>query len=248
MTPAAFVAAFGAGALSLLSPCSALLLPAFFAYAFVRPTELFARTLLFLLGVSVVLVPLGMGASLIGALLIDHRQTTVLVAGLLLIGFGVMELSGHGFSLLPTDFAERFRRGGGIAAVIGTGVAYGISGFCAGPLVGSVLTLAATAGDLLAGGALLFVYSLGAAAPLFLLAWLWDRFQLGRRGWLRGGAVRFGPLTVHTTNLIAGAMLILLGGSFIAFQGASALSGFYDDLGLTDLGFAAQEWLARRLG
>lgn len=49
------------------------------------------------------------------------------------------------------------------------------------------------------------------------------------------------------TNLIAAVLFILLGISFIAVQGASALSGVYDDLGLTELGFRAQEWVATHL-
>jgi hypothetical protein len=53
-----------------------------------------------------------------------------------------------------------------------------------------------------------------------------------------------GPVEVHSTNLIAGALLILLGVSFIAFQGSSALSGVYADLGLDEVGFRAQLWVS----
>src|SRR2546425_793649 len=133
MLEVSFAAAFAGGVLSLLAPCSALLLPAFFAYAFTSRTELFGRTLLFL------------------------------------------------------------------------------------PVLGA---------------SLLFTYSLGTAAPLFVIAWFWDRYQLGRRAWLRGRPVRIGPFTVFSTNLAAGLLFILLGVSFITFQGTSALSVYYDDLGL----------------
>src|SRR5918994_382191 len=127
MLEASFAAAFVGGVLSLLAPCSALLLPAFFAYAFTSRTELFGRTLLFLAGLCTIFVPLGLGASLVAAALLDHRQTTILVAG---------------------------------------------------PLLGAVLTVAASAADPLVGAALLFTYALGTAAPLFVIAWLWDRYQL----------------------------------------------------------------------
>src|SRR5919206_3170509 len=98
MAEASFVAAFAGGLLSLLAPCSALLLPAFFAYAFTSRTQLLGRTVLFLAGLCTVFVPLGLGASLVATLLIDQRRTTILVAGLLLIGFGILELLGKGFS------------------------------------------------------------------------------------------------------------------------------------------------------
>lgn len=54
-----FLGAFLAGVLALLSPCSALLLPAFFAYAFTSKRQLLARTAVFFCGLAAVLVPLG---------------------------------------------------------------------------------------------------------------------------------------------------------------------------------------------
>jgi len=247
MLEISFAAAFAGGVLSLLAPCSALLLPAFFAYAFTSRTELFGRTLLFLAGLCTVFLPLGLGASFVAALLLDYRETTILVAGLLLIGFGVLELTGRGFSVLPASVGQRFQTGQGAVAIYGTGLVYGISGFCSGPLLGAVLTIAASTASPLLGAALLFTYSLGTAAPLFVIAWLWDRYQLGQRAWLRGRPLSIGPCTVFSTNLVAGLLFIVLGTSFIAFQGTSALSVYYDDLGLGDLGFQAQLWVADHL-
>lgn len=67
------LAAFLGGVLSLLSPCSALLLPAFFAYAFQSPEQLVGRTLVFYLGLCATLVPLGMGISAASSLAYGHR-------------------------------------------------------------------------------------------------------------------------------------------------------------------------------
>jgi cytochrome c biogenesis protein CcdA len=57
-----YLAAFLGGLLALISPCSALLLPSFFAYAFGGPTRMLARTGVFYLGLVIVLVPLGAGS------------------------------------------------------------------------------------------------------------------------------------------------------------------------------------------
>ena len=243
MTEASFLAAFAGGVLSLLAPCSALLLPAFFANAFTSPTQLFGRTLLFLAGLSTVFIPLGLGASLVASLLIDYRETTILVAGLMLIGFGIFELLGGGFSFIPPGVSARFQGGRGTSAIYGTGLVYGISGFCAGPLLGAVLTVASTFGDPLLGGALLFTYALGTAAPLFFVAWLWDRYKLGHRAWLRGRPLQIGPWQVHSSRLISGLLFISLGISFIWFQGSSALGLLYADLGLDEQGYRAQAWV-----
>jgi cytochrome c biogenesis protein CcdA len=58
MVEASYLAAFLGGALSLLSPCSALLLPAFsIAYAFGRREELVKKTALFYLGLAALWLP-----------------------------------------------------------------------------------------------------------------------------------------------------------------------------------------------
>ncbi len=226
--------------LSLLSPCSALLLPAFFAYAFQSKRELTARTGLFYLGLATVFIPLGMGASLATALFLDHRDAMILVAGVLLIGFGIAELAGRSLSFL--------RPGGSVGetqTLLGTyslGLVYGFGGFCSGPILGSVLTVAATDDNVVRGGGLLATYALGTVAPLFVLAALWDRAQIGRRRWLRGWGIRVGPLSVHSTNLIAGTVFILLGVSFIVLQGTTSLAGLYEDWGFTNLSFDADSW------
>jgi cytochrome c biogenesis protein CcdA len=248
MLEVSFAVAFLGGVLSLLAPCSALLLPAFFAYAFTSRTQLLGRTLLFLAGLCTVFIPLGLGASLVAALLLDYRSTTILVAGILLVGFGVLELVGGGFSVLPARLAGRVRLGQSAASVYATGLVYGLAGFCAGPSLGAVLTVAGSSANPALGAALLFTYALGAAAPVFVIAWLWDRYDLGHSGWLQGRILRLGPLAVHSTNAMAGTLFILLGVSFIVFQGGSVLSVVYADLGFDTLELTAQEWITDHLG
>lgn len=242
MVEVSFIAAFIGGVLSLLSPCSALLLPAFFAYAFQSRRELTARTFIFYLGLATIFVPLGMGASFASFLFLDHRDTMITVAGALLIAFGVLELAGRSLSFI------RMPAGGGEDAqgLFGTyslGMVYGFGGFCSGPILGSVLTVAATDNNPLHGGSLLAVYALGTVVPLFALSLLWDRLDLGRQRWLRGFGVEVGALRIHSTNLIAGALFIVLGLSFILLDGTNALSAEYADLGFEEASFDADVWV-----
>jgi cytochrome c biogenesis protein CcdA len=236
-----FALAFLGGVLALLAPCSALLLPAFFAYAFASRTGLAKGTLVFWLGLCTILLPIGLAASLAGRLLIEQRQATIFVAGTLLIALGVWEMLGRGLQLVPTGWLPRLPAGRSATYV--TGVVYGLTGFCSGPLLGGVLTIAAAGQNPPLGAALLVVFALGMVAPLFLLAAGWDRYDLGRKRWLRGRPLRVGQLCLHTTNLAAGGLLILMGASFIASQGGALLSGTYDDLGLSALGYRIQDWL-----
>jgi cytochrome c biogenesis protein CcdA len=241
---ASLLASFLGGVLSLLSPCSALLLPAFFAYAFQSRRELAHKTVIFYLGLAATLVPLGMGISAISALVYGHRSALITVSGLLIIAFGVLQLAGRGFTVGPLARLRGKVRGDSSSAVatFALGAVYGFAGFCSGPILGAILTVAAASGGALRGAGLLAVYAAGMAAPLFLMALLWDRLDLGRRRWLRGREVSLGRLRVHTTNLISGLMFITLGVVFIAYEGTSSLSGFYESNGATDLAFAAERW------
>ncbi len=250
MVEVSFLAAFFGGVLSLLSPCSALLLPAFFAYAFQGSGELVRKTGIFYLGLATTLVPLGMGISAVSRVFYGYRGTLILVAGLVIIAFGVFQLVGRGFSVGPLARLQGRIKGDSAGSTYALGAIYGFAGFCSGPILGAVLTVAAASGQVFQGAGLLAVYAAGMAAPLFLMALLWNRFDLGHRRWLRGREVSLGPLSFHTTNLISGLMFILIGVLFIVYEGTSALEGFYLANGATDLAFSAQQWangLAQRI-
>jgi cytochrome c biogenesis protein CcdA len=236
------LASFFGGVLSLLSPCSALLLPAFFAYAFGGGGELVRKTGVFYLGLAATLVPLGMGISAVSALFYGQRGALITASGLILISFGFLQLLGRGFTVGPLARLRSRIRGDSTGAVFSLGAVYGFAGFCSGPILGAVLTVAAASGGALRGALLLAVYAAGMAAPLLLMSFFWERFDLGDRRWLRGREVALGPFSLHTTNLISGAMFVLLGVLFIAYEGTSALSGLYESNGATDLAFAAERW------
>jgi cytochrome c biogenesis protein CcdA len=239
-----YLAAFLGGVLTLISPCGALLLPSFFAYAFDRPTALLARTGVFYLGLAVTLVPLGMGASLASALFFGHRDLLILVAGWLMIALGVAQMVGGGFALRAAQRAQgRFAGRTGVPAIFGLGAVYGLAGFCSGPILGAVLTVAATDGRPLHGGALLAVYALGMAGPLFGLALVWDRYDLGRRRWLRGRRFSLGRLRLHTTSAVSGLLFVGVGVLFLTTDGTgSGIPGLPSTL---EAEASAQAWLQR---
>ena len=242
--------AFAAGVLALLSPCSALLLPSFFAYAFASRTLLLRRTFAFYLGLLVTLVPLGTGASFASTLFYGHRGTLVAIAGWTLVGLGVLQVLGGGFAL---PFAQRLQglagrvRGTGALSLVVLGAVYGLAGFCSGPVLGAILTMAATTSPA-GGAALLAVYALGMAAPLFVLAALWDRLGVSRRSWVRGRPLRLGPIRTHTTSVVAGLLFVLVGSLFLRYDGTAGLVGAFGIGDTTDLELQAQDAVQRWLG
>ncbi|MFI6292707.1 cytochrome c biogenesis CcdA family protein [Nonomuraea sp. NPDC050790] len=235
MTEIGYAAAFLGGLFSLVSPCGAMLLPAFFAYAFPSGRALAGRTALFYAGLCAVLVPLGMGSALVSRVFYGHRELLVTVAGWALVAFGVLQIAGQGWTLGPVERLRARLRGDSAWTVLGLGAVSGLAGFCAGPILGAVLTVAAASGDAVRGAVLLAVYAAGMAAPLLLLALLWERYDLGRRRWLRGrgvelgpvriGGLRLGPVRLHTTSTLSGLVFVTLGVVFLVTDGTAALAG-----------------------
>lgn len=220
-----YLTALLGGTLALLSPCGALLLPAFFASTVGAGRRLLVHTGVFYLGLAVMLVPLGLGAALLGAALTQHRDLLVIVSGWLIVAFGLMQILGLGFDMrraLPgadrLAATQHTRRGLPRTFVLGT--LSGVAGFCAGPILGAVLTLAAAQGSAPLGGAMLAVYAAGMVLPLLLIAWLWARTggQVGRT-WLRGRELRVGRLRLHTTSVITGVLLVVVGIVFLVTNG-----------------------------
>ncbi|UQX02152.1 cytochrome c biogenesis CcdA family protein [Streptomyces sp. RerS4] len=239
MTGIGYLAAFTGGLLALLSPCSALLLPAFFAYSIDSRSRLLARTGIFYAGLATTLVPLGAAGSLAGRFFHGNRETLVLVGGWLIIALGLAQILGLGFASRRLSEASGRIRPTTALSVYALGAVYGLAGFCAGPILGSVLTVAAVSGSPVYGGLLLAVYALGMAVPLFVLALLWERFDLGHRRWLRGRPLRLGRLELHSTSLLSGLFFITLGALFLAYDGASALPGLLD----VDDSYAVEGWV-----
>ncbi|MFE1167321.1 cytochrome c biogenesis CcdA family protein [Nocardiopsis sp. NPDC058789] len=219
-----FVAAILGGLLALLSPCSALLLPSFFAYAFRDTGRLLLRTGVFYVGLCLTLVPLGAGSAMVSVLFHGHRDLLISVAGGLIIAFGVAQILGLGFTWGVLARAQsRFAGGRGNLSVLGLGAVYGLAGFCSGPILGAVLTVAAT-GTPVRGMFLMAAYALGMVLPMFFLALLWDHFDLGGRRWLRGRVVELGPLRTHTTALLSGGLFVGIGVLFVAFDGTASMT------------------------
>lgn len=218
------IGAFLGGVLALLSPCSAVLLPGFFAYAFGTRRSLAGRTALFYAGLLVTLVPLGVAASSLGALLNENRHAVIVTVSVLLVALGLAQLLGLQVPLPGRTSSHRRDARSGLSVFL-LGTAYGVAGVCSGPILGSVLAVAALGDSPLYGALVLAVYALGMTVPMLLLALLWDRFGLARSRWLRPRGLRVGPVTTTLTGVIGGVLFVGIGVLLLVTEGTGSLSG-----------------------
>ncbi|MEM7774228.1 MAG: cytochrome c biogenesis protein CcdA [Pseudomonadota bacterium] len=175
-----------AGLVSFLSPCVLPLVPPYLGYLGGTTIsqasaeglddrvwrKVVFGSLFFVLGFTTVFVSLGAGASAFGQLIHEHKATLSMIAGAVIILFGFHFL---GWLRIPILYQEaRFEtqvQGAsyGGAYVIGLAFAFGWTP-CIGPVLATVLTLAANEASLGQGVSLLFVYSLGLGIPFVLAA------------------------------------------------------------------------------
>ncbi|WP_035769406.1 cytochrome c biogenesis CcdA family protein [Arthrobacter castelli] len=217
-----YAGAFAGGILTLFSPCSALLLPAFFAYAFSTPRTLVVRTGVFYAGLVSTLVPLGVFAGVLGGLLTQHRYVLVTTAAVLVMALGLVQILGIP---MPALFRRGAPSGTSRLSVYVLGAVYGVAGVCTGPILGSILTVAAVGSSAVYGGILLALYALGMALPLFILALVWDKLGISGRSWLRPRPLTIGRWSNSWIMIISGFLAIGIGVLLLLTNGTATLGG-----------------------
>ncbi|HEV2358090.1 MAG TPA: cytochrome c biogenesis protein CcdA [bacterium] len=213
--------AFFAGVLGFFSPCVVPLIPGYLSFVSgVSLLELDAAarrrqmgrvvgaTLLFVLGFSLVFTGLGASASLLGGFILGNRELLGRIGGAVVIVFGLVML---GVLRVPGFYRERriafARRPAGLAGIVLVGMAFGFAWTpCVGPVLGAILTLAATTARAADGAVLLFAYSLGLALPfLATAALLTSAF----------GALRAIGRYAHAIEVTGGAFLVVMGAALL---------------------------------
>jgi cytochrome c-type biogenesis protein len=177
--------AFAAGVLGFFSPCVVPLIPGY--VSFVSGVSLWEMqlaerrqhlgrvllaTVVFILGFSLIFTALGASASFFGAFVLGNRQLLSRLGGAIIILLGLILL---GVIKVPGLARERrvqvARRPGGVLGALPIGMAFGFAWTpCVGPVLGAILTLAATTQRAADGAILLFAYSLGLGLPFLTAA------------------------------------------------------------------------------
>lgn len=171
--------AFLAGLLSFLSPCVLPLVPSYVSFVTGLGMEelegggsqvkrvTLVHSLLFVAGFSLIFLLLGASATYVGQLLRMYQDWIARIGGVIIILFGVYLLGVIPVEALSREKRFHFQRKPvGYLGTMLVGVAFGAGWVpCIGPILGAILTLAATRADLAEGIGLLGVYSAGLALP-----------------------------------------------------------------------------------
>ena len=219
--------AFLGGVLTLLAPCSVMLLPAFFSYAFQSPEKLIARCGIFWLGLLTPLIPLGAALSSVVALIREHSAFITQVIALLVIIAGLITLFSLDVPVFRVRSLETASQSRDTAwAVYLLGITYGIAGVgCAGPILGAVLATSSLGGSVIEGIIAVIFYSAGMAFPLLLLALLWQHSAGRIQAIVRPKPVTLLKRQTTWTNVVSGLVLIILGFTIFTIDLSNPLGG-----------------------
>jgi cytochrome c-type biogenesis protein len=209
--------AFSAGLFSFLSPCVLPLFPSYLSFitgmsvadlaAELTPAvrrRVLAHALVFVLGFSAVFVALGASFSALGQFLLDYREWIRRIGGALIVLFGLAIAGVFRLGSLGRTAQWQLRdKPAGYLGTLLVGVTFAIGWTpCVGPILGAILSLAATGETVGRGVGLLVAYSAGLGVPFLLSAAALGAFlRLFRR---------YRPL-MPVVERAAGVLLVVVG-------------------------------------
>jgi len=219
MTEVTILVALFAGIASFVAPCILPMIPAFLAYISgttvtelssksgstmtINRTGIILNTVFFVLGFSVVFSALGVLInSVLSSAAGDIIQSLNYVGGIIIISFGFFLLLSTKIRALNIErkfFPKRKKSSYPLSFVFGLAFAAGWTP-CVGPILGTILTLAATTPSV--SFHLLLAYSLGLGIPFVLMGVFFSRATR---------VIRAMSKHLKYYNLILGGFIILLG-------------------------------------
>jgi len=212
MNTALFIA-FLAGLISFLSPCVLPLIPGYISYITDTPLEklsekknnvVIVKTFFFTLGFSLVFISLGMTASLVGKFFLNNSNTLRIIAGTIIILFSLQTIGIINLRFMNKDirfFNNQYNNSLAFPLLVGAAFGFGWTP-CIGPILGSILTLAAIEENFFKSLSLLSFYSLGLAIPFIVSGFLINKFFIFSK--------RFKKY-ISITQKVGGFVLLLTG-------------------------------------
>jgi len=146
--------AFLAGLISFLSPCVLPLIPGYISYISGTSLEkliekknnlVVIKTIFFTLGFSFVFITLGTTASYLGKFFLNNSNILRIIAGTIIIFFSLHLIGVINFKFMNKDvriFTDQYSNNLAFPLLVGAAFGFGWTP-CIGPILGSILTLAA---------------------------------------------------------------------------------------------------------
>ena len=217
--------ALGAGLISFLSPCVLPLIPGYISYISGSSlNELVEKKninlfpiVLFTVGFSIVFIIFGAASTFLGQLLLQNSFELRIIAGVIIIIFSLHIIGIINLKFLNYEKRIQTNTNKNLFSPVIIGVAFGFGWTpCIGPILGSILALAATEENINKGILLLFFYSLGLAIPFILSGYLIQKFLIFSKNFKKN---------ISLVSKIGGLILLITG--ILILTNQLQILGFY---------------------
>ncbi len=220
---ASLIVAFLAGVIALFAPCCiSFMFPSYFAHTFKQKSRLVLMTFIFALGVATIFLPLGLGLSFLVQQITEYHQLLYVIGGVFMIFLGYLSFQGKSLSL-PIKIGKVDFKNSNALSIYSLGLFSGVATTCCAPVLFGALTVTALAPSLFQAFFISLAYVFGIVFPLFLMALFYDALNLKENKLIQGKILHFNffnaKFEIHSSNLIAGVMFLLMG--FISILGSS---------------------------
>jgi cytochrome c biogenesis protein CcdA len=218
---ASIIASFLAGMVALFAPCCiTVLLPAYIASAFREKKNILKMTFVFFLGISAILVPIGLGAASLAQVFRDFHTELYIFGGALMLLFAVLAALGRGMGLpLPERIKSKANLSDGKSVFV-LGMISGAATSCCAPVLAGAMTLAVISGAFWKALIVVFAYVFGMTFPLFVAAHFYDKYKVEQSRIIKGKLLemKIGAKTfhMHSTNVLSGIMFLTIGAVMLA--------------------------------
>ena len=211
--------AFSGGFVSFLSPCVLPLIPGYISYISGQTLDkvikdkksVLLKTIFFSVGFSIVFIFFGISASFIGKLLISYSSQLRIVAGIIIILFSLQFIGLINLKILNSEtrfFTKNYNDNLIFPIIVGVAFGFGWTP-CIGPILGSILALAAIEENISKGILLLSFYSLGLALPFIVSGILIDKLLFFSKNFRKN---------ISTITRAGGIILLLTGIAILTGQ------------------------------
>ena len=207
--------ALGAGLISFLSPCVLPLIPGYISFISGQSLNELVESkkvnliplVLFSLGFSFVFIVFGASASALGKILLQNYNQLRIVAGLIIIIFSLQLIGIINIKFLNYEKKYYINKSTNPLFTFIVGMAFGFGWTpCIGPILGSILALAATEETISKAILLLCCYSLGLAIPFILSGYVIQKFLIFSKNFKKN---------INLVSSVAGVILLITGISIL---------------------------------
>lgn len=243
------VASFIAGIVALFAPCCiSFLLPAYLGNVFKEKEKVLLMTLIFGLGIFLVMVPAVLGVALLSKFLFVYHDTLYVLGAFVMLGVALMTFLGIKLPMvmLPARATQKTDP----LSIFILGIFSGITSACCAPVLIGILTLTFLSPNFFGALGIGAVYVLGMITPLVVIS-IFLSGKAGRFMLLKKPILKFfflGQERVLTVSNFIASMIFFMTGVMILYLKSIGKLGMGDVVGFTKYITGVGAWVNHVVG